>query len=287
MRYAIYGSLGIAGHVLDALQKNTDSTIALVVDEKERTGETIAGYTVQPPEALLEASFDRIIIATMDFSRAVKQIYALGYTAKHICDEVYWDPFFLQVEPTTRCNFSCLHCTRKDLPPQQKNKDLELGKFARILDKNPGLKRLQMQGLGEPLLHPDLVLMLKMARERGIDTSLTTNGTLLDNEIGTLLAPYTDKLVISLDAVEEELFSRLRRGGNWQKIRANIEAFLTLEAKTALVYNCVVSSSNIHAIESVLDYALETRPAEVHLQLAENWYIPGQAKFQAVHQQAI
>jgi len=287
MKYAIYGSLGIAGHVIESIRYRGRDNIVLIVDEENRVGQEVEGFEVQSPETLKNESFDQVIIATMAYSQALKKIYDLGYSSELICDEVRWNPFFLQLEPTTRCNFSCVNCSHKDLPWERKNQDLNLWEFARILDENPDLKRLQLQGLGEPLLNRDLVTMLKNAHHHGISTSITTNGARLNKGIGTRLKTHLDKLVISLDTVEEDLFTQLRRGGNWKKIRTNIENFLAVKTYTSVVYNCVISFHNLASIEGVIQFAFDTQPGEVHLQLAENWYIPGQKEFAISHQIAI
>ena len=43
--------------------------------------------------------------------------------------------------------------------------------FTRTLDQFPGLRRLQLQGVGEPLLHPRFFDMASYAAARGIEVS--------------------------------------------------------------------------------------------------------------------
>lgn len=54
-----------------------------------------------------------------------------------------------------------------------------LSLFERLLDDLPGLERVTLQGLGEPLLAPDLVAMVSSASARGIVVGFNTNATLL------------------------------------------------------------------------------------------------------------
>lgn len=287
MHFAIFGSLGIARHVIQSLKVNKGHSIALVVDEPSRQGQLVAGFAVQPAEALQKGGWDQIIIATMAFYPAIKIIYSLGFKPSDLCSQVYWDPFFLQIEPTTRCNFSCLHCSRNQLPKERKNQDMSLSQFHLLLEKNPSVQRVQLQGLGEPLLHPQLLSMLQLAKEKKTSSSLTTNASLLNPDMSARLFTQIDKLIISLDSLDAEEFSRVRPGGNLETIQENIQHLFAQRPSFPVVFNCVISRENASSIEQMVQYALETRPAEVHLQLAENWFTPVQPGFQEAHQLAL
>lgn len=287
MNYAIYGSLGIARHVIEAIHEIKAHSIAIVVDDPPRTGQKIHDFTVHPAEALLKTEWDQIIIATMDFPGAVKKVYSLGFTPKDICTGISWDPFFLQFEPTTRCNFNCRYCTRNNLPTERRNNHLDLKTFNSVLDQFPSLKRLQLQGLGEPLLNPGLPGMLQEAKKRGISTSVTTNAALLHEDTAVQAVPFIDKLVISIDAAEEKLFQQIRRGGKWNVVDNNIRALLNRQPKPNVVYNCVIGTDNFGQLEKVIRYSQDTGPLELHLQLAENWLIQGQDGFDASRRLAL
>ena len=57
-------------------------------------------------------------------------------------------------------------------------------------------------GLGEPLLHPRFLDMVRLAKARGLRAEVTTNALLLDDEVaGRLLAAGLDQLVVSIDGV--------------------------------------------------------------------------------------
>lgn len=77
---------------------------------------------------------------------------------------------------TDRCNLDCGYCTEYDnSAPHPATADL-----VRWLDKirSLGTERVALVG-GEPLLHPDIVALVRHARGLGMSTSLTTNGFLL------------------------------------------------------------------------------------------------------------
>ena len=79
----------------------------------------------------------------------------------------------LQVEPTTRCNFTCGFCAGRHLDQS----DLALATFDALLDQLPDVEHLELQGEGEPLMHTDFFAMAERARARGIEVSTITNGS--------------------------------------------------------------------------------------------------------------
>lgn len=87
--------------------------------------------------------------------------------------------------------------------------------FKELVDAVPRLERLTLQGLGEPLLAPDLFHMLEYAAERGIRAGFNTNGTLLTRPISErLVALGVDWLHVSLDGATAETYEGIRDGSD-------------------------------------------------------------------------
>ena len=81
---------------------------------------------------------------------------------------------------TDKCNLDCSYCTEYDnSKPHPKLDDLKLW-IRKIRDL--GTMRIALVG-GEPLLHPDVVEIVRYCRELGFATSLTTNGFLLTRKL--------------------------------------------------------------------------------------------------------
>lgn len=116
---------------------------------------------------------------------------------------------FLEIEPTTRCNFTCGFCVGRHMVQQ----DVSLSTFRAALDAFPGTTHLELQGEGEPLLQPQFFEMVAAARARGIGVSCITNGSLLSAEnVGRLLDADLDKVMVSFESLDAETFRRLRGG---------------------------------------------------------------------------
>ena len=104
------------------------------------------------------------------------------------------------VEITNVCNLRCSFCpgTKRPgrfLPPE------EFRVLARRL--RPHVSYLYLHVMGEPLLHPQLEEILRIAAELDLRVCITTNGTLLAERAGLLLsAPALWKLSVSLHSAE-------------------------------------------------------------------------------------
>ena len=75
-------------------------------------------------------------------------------------------PRFLQIEPVGQCNLRCKMCPiqfRRDGPPHGPPAFMDFNLFTRLLDGFPHLERLQLQGLGEPMMHPRFFDMVALA----------------------------------------------------------------------------------------------------------------------------
>lgn len=104
------------------------------------------------------------------------------------------------VEITNICNMHCSFCHGHSRLPRQ----MEEGEFRHILAQLRGkTDYIYYHLMGEPLTHPELPQFLKIAREAGFRSVLTTNGTLLDRLGSSLVEAGLHKVNISLHSFEE------------------------------------------------------------------------------------
>jgi MoaA/NifB/PqqE/SkfB family radical SAM enzyme len=137
---------------------------------------------------------------------------------------------FLQIEPTTRCNFTCGFCCGRSMTQS----DLDFAAFERAVARFPGLRHLELQGEGEPLLHPRLFDMIAAARARGIVVSLITNGSLLTAEAAAgLTRGGVEKISISIESADPDRF-RAIRGGKLEKVIEGVARLVAAKAGRAL-----------------------------------------------------
>jgi MoaA/NifB/PqqE/SkfB family radical SAM enzyme len=78
-------------------------------------------------------------------------------------------------------------------------------------------------GWGEPLLHPRIFEMIRAAKTRGCLTSMTSNGTALnERNSASLLDSGLDRLAVSVDGVRPETYNAIRVGSSFERIQVNI-----------------------------------------------------------------
>jgi radical SAM protein with 4Fe4S-binding SPASM domain len=142
-------------------------------------------------------------------------------------------PTALQVEITAACNLRCAMCLVRYRPPVNKLAGaMPLELFRRIIDGVPALRRLTLQGLGEPLLCPDLLPMIRLASARGIAVGFNSNATLLTRAMaGQLVAAGLDWLHVSLDGADADTYESIREGGRFAQVVQNLAGLI--DAKLA------------------------------------------------------
>ena len=97
------------------------------------------------------------------------------------CDAAPPLPKFVQIEPVGQCNLRCRMCAiqyRRDGPPHGPLAFLPFADFTRLVEGFGAIEELQLQGLGEPTMHPRFFDMVAWASERGIVVSTNSNLTL-------------------------------------------------------------------------------------------------------------
>lgn len=126
-------------------------------------------------------------------------------------------PLELMIETTTRCNYDCIFCFRRFLKSYEYI-DMNLDIFKRIIvqAKNVGVKKLSFSGWGESLVNKNISRFLKIAKEEGFYILLNSNGYFLKDFIEDIL--NVDELVISMDSIDEDLYRKIRIGGELPRV---------------------------------------------------------------------
>jgi hypothetical protein len=135
-------------------------------------------------------------------------------------------PAVLTVETTTRCNLSCPSCFRRfDTLPEQ---DMPMALFEKLVTgKQFCVDTIHLFGMGEPLLDPHLYDRIALCRDRGIQTHLATNATLVDQEASQkLLDAGLCAITFSIDSTRPEVYERLRPGASYIATVKNVLGFL-------------------------------------------------------------
>lgn len=122
-------------------------------------------------------------------------------------------PIYIEISPVSFCNHRCQFCGLDFA--QTERVLLDTAAICRSLQEMArfGVKSVMFAGEGEPLLHPGLSEMVAVAKESGLDVSITTNGSLGTVEHWQRIIPRLSWLRFSVDAGSPEVYGTVHGVG--------------------------------------------------------------------------
>ncbi|MFH1859430.1 MAG: radical SAM protein [bacterium] len=166
-------------------------------------------------------------------------------------------PIHLIIEPTTFCPLKCRMCKREKYITVPSHMSFE--GFRKIFDQIKPL-RLTLSGLGESLVNPALVDMIRYANGFGTAVSTTSSMALSDIPMEQLVASGLKRLKISLDAADAKTYQDIRGLNLFDRVVENIKCMVALKRKknTILPHLClqvVIQSKNISQLSRIVELA--------------------------------
>jgi radical SAM protein with 4Fe4S-binding SPASM domain len=170
----------------------------------------------------------------------------------------------IYLEPTNLCNLNCSTCIRRDWRDPQGMMEMET--YEHLIRQLPDLRTvrtLHFGGYGEPLLHPEIERMLRMAKEAGRKTELITNALLLDHPMAEkLVDARLDTLIFSVDGVSPETYEAIRVGASFASFKENVATLARVKSQKGRVrpqigLEFVVMKQNIQDLERLLSFSHE------------------------------
>lgn len=166
---------------------------------------------------------------------------------------------YLRLSLTGRCNFRCKYCLPKEGIEKLSRKEIlsfeEIVNLVRAASEL-GISKVRFTG-GEPLTRKDLPHLVEMIDEiEGIDElSLTTNGSLLSGVADDLSQAGLDRVNISIDAMDPEIFAEITRGGELSSVLAGIEAAKGAELDPVKLNTVIMKGVNESEIGPLMEFA--------------------------------
>jgi MoaA/NifB/PqqE/SkfB family radical SAM enzyme len=181
--------------------------------------------------------------------------YSILESVKRLLDR---KPLQCSLYVTDRCNLDCAYCTEYDNSRPHPSLD-DLKKWIRKI-RDLGTMRIALVG-GEPLMHPNIVELVRYCRELGFATSLTTNGFLLTRK---LIAELEDAglqvMQISVDRMTPSAITKK----SFKTILPKLDYFH--DSKISLHITGVICADTLPESQAVLETGLSRGiPTEVRL----------------------
>ena len=167
-------------------------------------------------------------------------------------------PFKIKFESSAVCNLKCIMCPLTH-GLNRKQGFLKFENFKKVYDEIK-VPYLNLTGLGEPLLNPDIFKIIKYARKHKSLVKLDTNATLLDEEnIKKLLSAEPSFVSVSLDGITKKSYEKIRKGANFEKVIVNLKKFVEYRnitrSKTQIQLFYVFQKENIKDLIEYIKFA--------------------------------
>ena len=193
------------------------------------------------------------------------------YKKNHIFDKINLpDPYFLAIEPTNFCNLKCVACPTGTENSTRKQGYINFDLFKKIIDEQrKTLVNLILHFQGEPLLHKHLGEMIEYAHKNKIYTMLSTNAQLISKNFNPKIYKNLDKIIISLDGLTQETYSKYRINGSVQKVFDTLKLLSSLKQKPFIELQFLVFNHNYHEISELKKIKKEYKIDKIRLKTVQ------------------
>ncbi len=203
----------------------------------------------------LHFEFDRIPLRARRISnKKLKNLFKIGVNRIFRISKPLGFPYMAHISPSGLCNLKCTICPTWF--PETKGKTLlTFETFKKFIDEvGEYLLYLILWSWGEPFLNPEIYKMIKYAEEKNILTVTSSNLTRLTREdAARLVRSGLDALIVAVDGITQETYSRYRQGGNLSSVIGNTKMILKEReqagtAKPLVNLRMVISKENEHEV---------------------------------------
>jgi len=171
----------------------------------------------------------------------------------------------IRISLTKQCNLSCIYCHREgEKSPKEQMSVEEIAEIIRVA-ATVGIRSVKFTG-GEPLLRKDIIDIVRSVPP-GMESSMTTNGTLLSEYAQDLKAAGLKRVNVSVDSINPETYKKITGRDDLGKVLAGVKAALDAGLTPIKINMVVLEGINDHEIDDFLAYIRGNR--DLILQLIE------------------
>ncbi len=190
---------------------------------------------------------------------------------------IHWGmPWSIAIEPTTSCNLRCPECPSGLRSFTRPTGMLAPERFDHLINElHPHLGYLTFYFQGEPYLHPSFLSMVRLAADKGVYTSTSTNAHFLKEDVARkTVASGLHRIIISIDGTHQDTYAQYRVGGDLQKVLEGTRNLVRVKKEMGsstphIVFQFLVVRHNEHEIEELHELARKEGVDEVKLKTAQ------------------
>ncbi len=167
----------------------------------------------------------------------------------------------LRISVTDRCQLRCVYCMPPEGIPWVSRESMlsyeQIARFVAVARKRFGLSKVHLTG-GEPLLRPNVADLVAMLRTSGVsDLVLTTNAQKLAAMAVPLRQAGLDRINVSLDTLDPDLYGTLTRGADLTRVLEGIDAAFAAGFPTVKINTLVLRGCNDGEVVSLAQWACD------------------------------
>lgn len=173
-------------------------------------------------------------------------------------------PYIVIIDPLNVCNLRCPLCPTGIGELGRKGQKISWETFTKVIDElSPYAYEVNLHNWGESLLHPHIYEMIEYIGQRNIGTNLSTNfNKISPQNIDKLINSGLEYLILSIDGISQETYSKYRVGGNIETVLDNVKTLVRrrseLQSSTPYIeWQFIVFEHNAHEVEAARKMAAE------------------------------
>ncbi len=133
---------------------------------------------------------------------------------------------YMRISVTDRCNMRCTYCVPEDGFQHVAHESIlsyeEILRLVRI-SSSMGVKKYRITG-GEPLVRRGIIELIgEINKIKGVETTFTTNGLLLEEKAEELKRAGVKRLNISIDSLKNKKFEEITKTGSLEKVLKGVD----------------------------------------------------------------
>ena len=150
------------------------------------------------------------------------------FPKQHLIDKY---PPYVQIEPSSICNYRCKFCYQTDSSFTAKKSGymgtMTANDYKKIIDMLQGkVEFISLASRGEPSICKELPEMLAYSKDKFLNLKINTNASMMTEDLAhALLNGGAKTIVFSIDAHSRELYEEFRVNGKFERLKRSLNLF--------------------------------------------------------------